>query len=170
MDEPKPADKEEVKKGFFNKRVLLWLGVILIQCGLAYFIISRMIPHPEVKTSEKPQININKEKKEKKDRGEVGKFYVIEDVIVNPAGTLGQRFVNITLGLECEETALLKELGQRDVQIRDAIIGILVTKRIDQLDDLEDKEQLKKEILEKLNSIVTKGKIKNVYFSNFILQ
>lgn len=166
MDEPKPADKEEVKKGFFNKRVLLWLGVILIQCGLAYFIISKMIPHPEVKTSKKPPI---KEKK-RKDKGEVGKFYVIEDVIVNPAGTLGQRFVNITLGLECEKAALLKELGQRDVQIRDAIIGILVTKRIDQLDDLEDKKQLKKEILKKLNSIVTKGKIKNVYFSNFILQ
>lgn len=96
--------------------------------------------------------------------------YFVKDMIVNPAATAGTRFLNVTLAFEYGREGLHVELQEQDFRIRDALIGILISKRIDEIDGADDKERLRREILQTVNRLLTKGKIRKVYFTNFVMQ
>ncbi|RMD92109.1 MAG: hypothetical protein D6814_17385 [Calditrichaeota bacterium] len=165
-DEAKEQNSKEKPKSGGLAKTLLMIGIplMLIQTGLAYFVISRFVqPPPAASKTEAP------EEKAEEEEGPV-KLYIIKDVIVNPAGTAGARFLNATIALEYSSPDLEQELTDKDVQIRDLLINILASKSIAELDGMDDKEALRQEILEKCNAFLKKGKIKKVYFSNFIMQ
>lgn len=96
--------------------------------------------------------------------------YFVKDIIVNPAATAGTRFLNVTLVFEYSKSDLQAELQEQDFRIRDALIGIFISKRIDEVDGPDDKERLRQEILFAVNRLLTKGKVKKVYFTNFVMQ
>ena len=164
----KKKDEEEKeskpKSGGVMKTVLMiGLPLMLVQTGVAYFLISKLVKVPQaVEQTEEP-------KEEEEEEGPT-KLFVIEDVIINPAGTSGSRFLNSTIALEYVSPDLEQELTEKEVQIRDILINILASKTIPELDGPEDREALKQEILDNCNAFLKKGKIKRVYFSNFIMQ
>ncbi|MGC8594355.1 MAG: flagellar basal body-associated FliL family protein [Candidatus Kryptoniota bacterium] len=96
--------------------------------------------------------------------------YVVKDLIVNPAGTNGLRFLLTTIGLEATSEQTVKELEKRDVQVRDAIIQILTSKTLIDLDNPSSRDSLKIEIAGNINRDLVTGRITNVYFSKFIIQ
>lgn len=96
--------------------------------------------------------------------------YVVKDLIVNPAGTNGLRFLLTTIGLEVTSEETVKELEKRDVQVRDAIIQILTSKTLIDLDNPSSRDSLKTEIAGSINKDLLSGRITNVYFSKFIIQ
>lgn len=96
--------------------------------------------------------------------------YFVKDIIVNPAATAGTRFLNVTLAFEYGRKELYNQLQEQDFRIRDALIGILIAKRIDELDGADDKERLRGEILQAVNRLLSKGKIRRVYFTHFVMQ
>ncbi|HQT91815.1 MAG TPA: flagellar basal body-associated FliL family protein, partial [Candidatus Kryptobacter bacterium] len=67
-----------------------------------------------------------------------------------------------------EET--VKELGKRDVQIHDAIISILTSMTLPELDDAGSRDSLKVAIRNEINKDLSTGSVLNVYFSKFIIQ
>ncbi len=54
--------------------------------------------------------------------------------------------------------------------IRDAIIMLVTTKSPDEISSSEGKQQLKDEILTRLNRILGEGSVKNIYFTDFVMQ
>jgi flagellar FliL protein len=55
-------------------------------------------------------------------------------------------------------------------QIRDSILMLIGNKTYDELQDIQGKKQLQAELISKLNSILRTGKVKEIYFTDFIVQ
>jgi flagellar FliL protein len=64
----------------------------------------------------------------------------------------------------------LEEINKRLPQVRDSILTLLSSKSNDDINTLEGKYQLRAEILTSVNQYLKTGKIKNIYFTDFIIQ
>ena len=62
------------------------------------------------------------------------------------------------------------EVNQRMPQIKDAILLLLSNKTYSELSDLQGKIQLRAELINKLNGILQQGKVKRIYFTEFVVQ
>ena len=161
------AAPASAKKGFDMKKVLMFgIPIFLVQVALLYFLAAKFIfPHNSSEAAEKP----SEQGAEKKDEP-VRQVYVVNDLIVNPAGTNGTRFLLTTIGVEVDSPETKMELEKRDLQVRDALISILTSKGLDQLGRVEQREILRSEISAKLGQMLKSGKPKNIYFGKFIIQ
>jgi flagellar FliL protein len=55
-------------------------------------------------------------------------------------------------------------------QIKDAVLLLIGNKTFNELNDLQGKIQLRAELINKINSILPKGKVKRIYFTDFVVQ
>lgn len=100
----------------------------------------------------------------------IGKVIPLETFVVNLAGSKGRRIAKVNIELELAGDNVQIEIEQRKAQVRDIIIIILSGKTYDQVANKEGKDQLRDEIKDTVNAFLTKGKIKNVFFTEFIYQ
>lgn len=109
--------------------------------------------------------------KEATDDPFIGEFIPIETFFVNLAGSRGGKIARVTLELEVEQKSaeVTEEIERRKPQIRDIIIIILSSKTYEQIAEREGKDNLREEIKNRLNSFLTRGKIKSVLFTEFLL-
>lgn len=98
----------------------------------------------------------------------MGKVIPLETFIVNLSGSKGRRIAKVNMELELQGEQVQLEIDKRKAQIRDIIIIILSSKTYDEVSTREGKDGLKNEIKDTLNAFLTKGKIHNVYFTEFI--
>lgn len=167
MAKEQVAEKGPKKEGTM-KWVPIILGAVVLEVVLAYFLVTKIIA-PQMRAASQQTDLEEVEKKSKT----IGKIYEIKDIIVNPAGTGGTRYLNTSVGLEVENEELFIELESRIPQIRDSLIDILVGKTIEQLDGVEDKRLLREEILTRINEILPEtknGKVAHVYLIDFVIQ
>jgi flagellar FliL protein len=117
-------------------------------------------------------------------------IYLIEDVIVNPAGTRGSRYLSVSIGVEMNAQehgggaeggeggghgggAAEAEVNPLDVkkpQLRDALINILSSKTIPELTTTEEKEKIRQEILTRFTEVLEPLPVYQIYFVDFVLQ
>lgn len=98
----------------------------------------------------------------------VGKVIPLETFIVNLAGSKGRRIAKVNMEIELKGESVQEEIEKRKAQIRDIIIILLSGKTYDEVSTKEGKELLREEIKDTVNAFLTKGKIQNVYFTEFI--
>lgn len=108
------------------------------------------------------------EKEAHEEKAFIGKVVPLETFIVNLSGTKGRRIAKVNMELELQGDQVQLEIDKRKAQIRDIIIIILSSKTYDEVATREGKDALKSEIKDTLNAFLTKGKILNVYFTEFI--
>jgi len=77
-------------------------------------------------------------------------IHVVKDVIVNPAGTNGTRFLLTTIGFEVTTGEGRRELESKDVQVRDMLNSILTSKDLTTLVNADEREPLRQEISQKV--------------------
>lgn len=99
-----------------------------------------------------------------------GVFGTLENITINPAGTNGRRYLLVSFGLEAPEAAVLEEVREKDIIIRDQVIRILSQKTVEELADVSQRKAIKQEVLEALNQTLQKGKIRQLYFTQYVLQ
>ncbi len=108
------------------------------------------------------------EKKEQENPEFIGKLVPLDTFLVNLAGSRGQKLVKVDMELEVSNTAVEKEINTIMPKIRDIIIIILSSKTYAQIATAQGKDELRNEIRDKVNLFLTKGRIKRVYFTEFI--
>ncbi len=86
--------------------------------------------------------------------------------LATPGGT-AQKFVRVNIALEVGTSEVEKEVQAKMPQVRNAIIDLFNSKRPNDLVSGEQREYLKEEIRNALNSFMNNGKVKGVYFTNF---
>ena len=101
---------------------------------------------------------------------DIGPIYSLSDFIVNLNEPLGRRYLKAKVELELDGNSVKVEIDKRLPQLRDGILTLLSGKTYSDISDLTGKFQLRAEILSLLNGYLTTGKIKNVYFTEFIVQ
>ena len=94
-----------------------------------------------------------------------------EELTVNLADENASRYIKTKLFLAYDKKnkALGKELTENLEAIRDNIISVLREKKAAELTP-KGGEDLKKELMDRINSELTKGRITNVYYDSFIVQ
>lgn len=101
---------------------------------------------------------------------EVGIMFPMEMFTVNLLSESGRRYLKVEMNLELEGEELALELETKKPVLRDVIIRILSGKSLEEVSTIKGKEAVKEEILSDLNARVKDGKIKNVYFTDFVVQ
>ncbi len=151
QDQPK-------KKSSAIKYLIFGLIIMIIIPVVGFVVVSRFIMTEE---EDNKQVTTN---------SEMGVVYPLDVVVVNIANTQATRYLRSGISFEVADESILEELEKRKPQITDMIIMILSNKELDELSDFAGKNQIRKEIKEKVNSKLIAGKIKNVYFTEFVIQ
>ncbi|MEK6774370.1 MAG: flagellar basal body-associated FliL family protein [Bdellovibrionota bacterium] len=101
----------------------------------------------------------------------VGKVVPLETFIVNLANSKGRKVAKVNMEIELKDGDggnVADEIEKRKAQIRDIIIILLSSKTYEEVSSREGKDHLRNEIKDTINSFLTKGKITNVFFTEFI--
>lgn len=99
-----------------------------------------------------------------------GVFTTIGELLINPAGSGGKGFLVVSIGLETKSGAVITEIEEKDIVVRDAILRLLSEHTKEELASIAFRSSLKDEILQELNSILDRGKIDRLYFTQYLLQ
>jgi len=105
-----------------------------------------------------------------KSAAEVGEFYMIQDLIINPAATGGRRHLLVSLGLEYHDPKMKEELTRRDPQIRDNLITLLAGQEVDVLTDIRYRENIRNSMLKAVNYYLSDGEVDRLYFVKYVFQ
>ena len=97
-------------------------------------------------------------------------IYAIKDIVVNPAGTGGSRFLSVSFGFELNSPDLEKEFAAKEPVVRDALITILSSKTVAQLTDAKQKEIVRYQIRKRVSKLMGTEELIGVYFTDFVLQ
>jgi len=162
-------EKEEKKEG--GSKLLLIIIIVLLLLLLiiggvvAYFLLSSN------NEDQNPQQQQKVEKKHKvSDMSEIGPIYPLDPFVVNLVSANANRYLKCKIDLELDSPELQQEVDKKLPAIRDMIIQILSSKSVEEIQTAKGKEKLKEEIKRKINSILTTGEIKHVYFTEFVIQ
>lgn len=101
---------------------------------------------------------------------EVGIMFPLDLFTVNLLSESGRRYLKVEMNLELEGEELALELESKKPVLRDIIIRILSSKSLEEISTAKGKETLKEQIVTELNTRIKDGKIKNVYFVDFVVQ
>lgn len=107
---------------------------------------------------------------EQKKEEKIGVVFPLPSFIVNLAGANGERFIKVTMQLEMSNKDLREELTNRLPQIQDHIIIVLSSKKMKEVVSAEGKFKLKETILSRINMMLASGSVKNIYFTEFVVQ
>ncbi len=159
-DDKESGEKSDNKKrkGRLLKFILIPVILIAQAVGAYFLVFNVLLEHPNKKGA-RNSTNL-----------EVGYFFVLADIVVNPASTSGRRYLVMEIGLEAKEEKLITEAESKEIWFRDAINTLLTNKTDVELLDVSKRSLLKKEILKLINSRMKKGEFSKVYFKKYIMQ
>lgn len=103
---------------------------------------------------------------------EMGQIYPIPTLNVNLADPTGITYLAITLALEFDpkNSDLYAEVEAKMPRINDMIITVLSSKAYEEISTSQGKVNLKNEFLRRINAMLAKGRLYNVYITGFTVQ
>ncbi|MBN1211354.1 MAG: flagellar basal body-associated FliL family protein [candidate division Zixibacteria bacterium] len=178
--EVKENAEPEKKKG--SSKLILFggigLAVVVLGVVLAMFVIKPMMAGSDEGAVDEAQVsNTHEEDAPKKPKTRKPKdgtseafVYAIKDIVINPAGTGGSRFLSVSFGFEIESSELAAEFERRELLVRDALITIMSSKTVAQLTDAKQKEIIRYQIKKRLSKLLDTEDLAAVYYTDFVLQ
>jgi len=100
----------------------------------------------------------------------VGPMVTIDTFIVNILDDEENRYLKAAITLEVDAQTTADEVNSRLPQLQDAILLLIGNKTFSELRDMQGKMQLRAELLNRINEILSKGKVKRIYFTDFVVQ
>ncbi len=159
-----PAKQPEDKGGSKKKLIIIIAVVLLVLIGAGvggFFFMKggddKVSPEAEQAAAEL-------------EASQVGPMVNIDTFIVNILDDEESRYLKAAITIEVDSDAASLELNSRMPQVKDAILLLIGNKTFSELSDLQGKIQLRAELINKLNSILVKGKVKRIYFTDFVVQ
>ncbi|MBA3025569.1 MAG: flagellar basal body-associated protein FliL [Sulfurimonas sp.] len=129
---------------------------------------------PQVKEKAAPKTSTRSSSSDDEDNtralSDIGILYPVDTFTVNLKSDAGRRYLKVTLSLELEGKELSLELDSKSPVIRDRIIRILTSKTLEEISSKKGKQKIENQIMDTLNAMITDGKIKGIYFTEFVIQ
>jgi flagellar FliL protein len=101
---------------------------------------------------------------------DIGTLYPLDTFTVNLKSDAGRRYLKATMSLELDNPELSHELDAKAPVLRDMIIRILSSKTLEEVSSKKGKQKVSEQIMDRLNSMITDGQIKGIYFTEFVIQ
>lgn len=150
-------EKVEEKKG--GRKILFLIPILLLLLavagGGAYFFL------------------LNKPKKEGEEKvapSHVGVMVDLGVFTVNLADKGTDAYARVAITLELSNEKVKQEVDRRMPIIKDAIIDVISSKTSDFVRTPEGREALRLELIKRLNIILVEGGVRNIYFTEFVVQ
>ena len=96
-------------------------------------------------------------------------LFELQNVIVNPAGSQGQRFIVATVAFEVASEQIRNVLHESETQIRDAVTGVLEKKTVDELLAVGARDSLRSAFAEVVKPYLKGAKVQ-VFIPQFLVQ
>jgi flagellar FliL protein len=100
----------------------------------------------------------------------VGPLFELPLFVANLISRKGKRYLRVKINFEMDNEALQDELTTKQAIISDIVLGILTSKTVEDLMSIKGKSRTKQEMIVTLNKSLLDGKIKNIFFTEFIIQ
>ena len=100
----------------------------------------------------------------------IGVLYPMKPFIVNLAEAAGKRYLKITFDLELTNKEVQNEINSRMAPIQDSLLILLSSKSFADISSVEGKMRLRMEIIRRINNFLVLGRVKNAYFTEFVVQ
>lgn len=144
--------------------VLIFLVVLVVGgAKMGFLPIPGLAPKQEESEKEK-------EAEPQQPESSMGFNYPMKPFIVNLADQSGGRYLKVRFDLELDSKNLVPEVEQRLAQLTDSVIMLLSSKTYKDLASYEGKDRMRREIILRLNSFLTTGSIRKIYFTEFVMQ
>jgi len=104
------------------------------------------------------------------DLGEMGPVVKLGPLIINLKDEGGRYYLKTTIVLEVGKKEEAEELSKKISPLTDAIISLVSDKNPEELKVPKAKENIKQELLAKLNQHSGPAKIRRIYFDEFLYQ
>ena len=156
-----------------NKLVIIMMGLLvllMVAIGGGLFMMWSKVSALDQVVNPPSQEESQEAIKEESEEAKIGPVVPLDSFIANLADPGGNRFLRATMELELDNDDLTKEMEKRLPQIRDCILMILPTRTYQDIQTVEGKIALRTEIIAKLNALLKKEAITNIYFTEFVTQ
>jgi flagellar basal body-associated protein FliL len=97
-------------------------------------------------------------------------FHSIENLVVNPAGTNGTRFLLVSASIEVPNEVAAQQVRDHELEVRDRMVTLLSSKTIAELTDATSRDSLKVELRRSIGALFAPGVVRNIYFPQYVLQ
>lgn len=169
MAEDKDSIAQASEEGGGKKKLIIIgaaLLVLAILGGVAGFFLLKKKEMPEEQQDPGLEVPVP----ELNQSSTIGPMVDISEFIVNIISDEANHYVKASLTIELSNEDVQEEVQKRMPQIRDSILLLVGNKTYEELRDLQGKKQLKAELTSKINSILQAGKVKAIYFTDFVVQ
>lgn len=120
--------------------------------------------------SEKKKGEHGEEKAGEKAEAAAPIIYLMENIVLNPAGTSGTRFLMATIAVELSDAKYVDRLKERDAEARDVLVSLLGRKTVDELSDATRRDAFRAEANAAIAPLLPKKAVKRVFFPQFVIQ
>ena len=183
--QPQPAPQEPQPPGRSRVAALAWgiaiVALIIVastgSAFLAYLMFNRSVPAaPQPRAVETPPVAVRSQEAKGAEAAGVAPLGPTMDAgefVVNLApsqGSLAVRYARVGVVVEGDRREVVDELTRRQPQVRDAIISVIRAKRFEELASAEGVEAVRRELVEALQRLVSRGRVVNVYFTELVIQ
>lgn len=152
------AEKPKKKKGLL---FIIIAVIVLIAAGGGFFAYTKfMAPKPA----------IDEEELKKKAEEAVGEMFDLEPFVVNLSDPKGKRYLKVKITLELENAAMVDKATKVVPKMRDMVIMMLTSLTFEEVMTPEGKIRVRDELFERFNLILRPNRIKNLYFTEFVVQ
>lgn len=101
---------------------------------------------------------------------DMGQIFPMRVFVVNLNNPGGKRYLKTKIELEFVQEVVKEELTQKIPQLRDMILMLLSSKTLDEIQRIEGKIGLRNELIMRINQLLNEGRIRNLYFTEFVVQ
>ena len=99
-----------------------------------------------------------------------GQFFELENLVVNPAGSRGERFLMVSVAFEVPDGETVNQLHEREVQVRDVVSATLESQTLETLTRQGAREGLKLQLREAIAELAGNPAWMRVYIPRFVIQ
>ncbi|MEZ4871548.1 MAG: flagellar basal body-associated FliL family protein [Bdellovibrionales bacterium] len=135
--------------------------------GGAYFVYSKTLGYVSPIVTDE-ELNAELDEFKKSLRGEPVLF-AMDSLTTNLDG-IPRRMIRIDLSIEMLDEEGFEEIIGVEAEARDSVMKIINNKRFSDLESVQGKLQLKNEIVTGINQFLDVGVVKNIYFTDFLVQ
>jgi flagellar FliL protein len=157
MPKEEAVEEKDVKKKSFLPKIIILVALVAVLAGGGYVGWVKFLKKPDkTVTHAVPQEQVI--------RQEMGSF------LVNLSDPGGKRYLKIGMQAELNNWEVVKEIADRNVEIRDTVLMLLSSKEYEEIGSLSGKLALKQDLMTRINRVLRSGQIKEVYFTEFLVQ
>jgi flagellar FliL protein len=144
--------------------VIILVAAVLVLGGGGFLAYTKFLAHPPAAEE------VAGQETKKEAESVIGEMLVMEPFVVNLADPKGKRYLKVKIELELANKEAVDKATKASPKLRDMVIMMLTSLGFEEIMTPEGKIRVRDELLIRFNEILQPDHIKNIYFTEFVVQ